>query len=64
MERNLIANGDVTAGAMGIWAMVHGLVSLAIRNRFQKLVSQDEVIPMMTQSLTWLLNIMDAEAKK
>lgn len=64
MERNLIAKGDVTAVAMGIWAMVHGLVSLAIRNRFQKLVTPEEMVPMMIQSITWLLNIMDVEAKK
>lgn len=64
MERKLIAPGDVNAVSMAIWAMVHGLVSLAIRNRFQKLVTQDEMLPMMQQSLNWLLNTLDAAVKK
>ena len=65
MERKLIIEGDVNAVAMAIWALVHGLVSLSIRNRFQKVVgSQEEVVPMMQQSLTWLLNTLDATVKK
>jgi AcrR family transcriptional regulator len=64
MERKLIIAGDVNAVAMGIWAMVHGLVSLAIRNRFEKLVSKEDVVPMMQQSLNWLLNILDSGTRK
>src|SRR5690606_37401404 len=51
MERNYIMKGDIHAVAMTIWGMVHGLVSLTIRNRFEKLVSRDQIIPMMQQSL-------------
>ncbi len=36
MDKNLIEKGDVDAIAMAIWGMVHGMVSLAIRNRFDK----------------------------
>jgi AcrR family transcriptional regulator len=64
MERGLIARGDVNAVSMAIWAMVHGMVSLAIRDRFQKLVSQDQMLPMMQQSMNWLLNTLDTTAKK
>jgi AcrR family transcriptional regulator len=65
MERKLIAAGDVNAVSMGIWGMVHGLVSLANRNRFQKLVANEEdIVPMMHQSLNWLLNTLDTAAKK
>ena len=64
MERKLIVEGDVNAVSMAIWAMVHGMVSLAIRNRFQKLVSQDQMMPMMQQSLNWLLNTLDTAVKK
>jgi AcrR family transcriptional regulator len=64
MERKMIAQGEITAVSMGIWGMVHGLVSLATRGRFQKLVSEEEMQPMMEQSLTWLLNVLDANAKK
>lgn len=64
MERKLIAPGDVTAASMAIWGMVHGMVSLANRDRFQKLVSSEQMLPMMQQSLNWLLNILDTAAKK
>lgn len=64
MERKLIVQADVHAVSMAIWALVHGLVSLAIRNRFQKLVTEDQVMPMMQQSLNWLLNTVDSAIKK
>jgi AcrR family transcriptional regulator len=64
MERDLIVKADVNAVSMAIWALVHGLVSLAIRDRFHKLVPKEEVVPMMQQSLNWLLNTLDAAAKK
>ena len=64
MERKLIVQADVHAVSMAIWALVHGLVSLAIRNRFQKLVTEDQVMPMMQQSLNWLLNTVDAAIRK
>jgi hypothetical protein len=49
--------------AMAIWGMVHGLVSLSIRDRFDKLVPQGQVYMMMEQSLNWLLNTMDQSNK-
>jgi len=64
MENGLIVKGDVNAVAMVIWGMVHGLVSLAIRRRFEKLVPEGQVYMMMEQSLNWLLNTMDASMKK
>jgi AcrR family transcriptional regulator len=64
MDYSLIVKGDVNAVSMVIWAMVHGLVSLAISNRFVQLVSNDHILPMMSQSLNWLLNTMDASVKK
>jgi hypothetical protein len=44
--------------------MVHGLVSLAIRDRFNKLVPPEQVIPMMTKSLNWLLETIDMTLRK
>jgi hypothetical protein len=51
---------------MGIWGMVHGLVSLAIRQRFDKLCpndreeySSEEIRGMMHESLNWLINSID-----
>jgi AcrR family transcriptional regulator len=65
MDKKLIVKGDVDAIAMTIWSMVHGMVSLAIRNRFDKVVLGDqEVVPMMQKGLTWLLNALDASGDK
>lgn len=65
MERKLIAPGDVNAVSMAIWAMVHGQVSLATSGRFQKFVTNEkDVLPMMEQSLNWLLNVLDITGKK
>jgi len=64
MDKKLIEKGDVDAIAMAIWAMVHGMVSLAIRNRFNKLVASEQIVPMMTKALTWLLNVLDVSGNK
>ena len=64
MDKGLIEKGDVDAVAMSIWSMVHGMVALAIRDRFDKLVPRDQMAPMMHKGLTWLLNVADASGKK
>jgi AcrR family transcriptional regulator len=65
MEDGYIIKGDVDAISMAIWGMVHGMVSLAIRNRFDKLVgSPERIIPTMQQAITWLLNTIDSSVKK
>lgn len=63
MDKGLIIKGDVDAVSMAIWSLVHGLVSLAIRDRFNKLVPEEAVVPMMTQALNWLLETLDASMK-
>ena len=64
MELGLIAKSDVEVASMAIWSMVHGLVSLAIRDRFNKLVPPEQVIPMMNKSLNWLLETVDMTLRK
>jgi AcrR family transcriptional regulator len=64
MEKKLIENGDVDAISMAIWGMVHGMVSLAIRDRFDKLVNHEQMVPMMNKGLTWLLNVLDTSGNK
>lgn len=63
MDKKLIAPSDVNAMAMAIWGMVHGLVSLYIRQRFDKLVPENQVYSMMEQSLNWLVNSIDQSNK-
>src|ERR1044071_6213945 len=49
IEKNLIEKGDVNAISLAIWSMVHGMISLAIRDRFDKLVPRDQMVPMMNR---------------
>jgi AcrR family transcriptional regulator len=64
MDKDLIVKGNVEAVSMTIWSMVHGLVSLAIRDRFNKLVPPEAVVPMMNQALNWLLETIDMSLRK
>jgi AcrR family transcriptional regulator len=65
MEKNLIIKGDVDAMAMAVWGIVHGMVSLAIRNRFDKvLLGEQQMVPMMNKGLTWFLNVLDTSGNK
>lgn len=63
MDKGLIVKGDINAVAMAIWSLVHGLVSLSIRGRFNKLVPPETVMPMMHQALNWLLETIDMTGK-
>jgi AcrR family transcriptional regulator len=62
MGKGLILNEDVNTVAMSVWGMVHGLVSLAIRDRFDKLVPKEHMVPMMLRSLNWMINTIDLSA--
>lgn len=57
--KGIVASGDVNTIAMAIWGMVHGLVSLAIRQRFSKLVPEEEVVPTMNKALDWLISTVN-----
>jgi AcrR family transcriptional regulator len=64
MDKGLIQKGPVEAAAMAIWGMVHGLVSLAIRDRMKKLVPKEKLVSTMHQSFNWLLGAIDSSMKK
>lgn len=64
MDKKLIEKGDVDAVAMSIWSMVHGMVALAIRDRFDKLVPRDQMVAMMQRGLTWQLNSLEISNNK
>jgi AcrR family transcriptional regulator len=65
MEKGYLAKGDPTLVSLSVWSFVHGLVSLAIRQRFEKFVEPPEmVIPVMKQSLNWLMNNVDITIKR
>lgn len=64
MEKGYIAKTDPTVLSLSIWSMVHGLVSLVTRQRLEKLVPEKEnVMPMLRQSVNWLINTLDISGK-
>lgn len=59
MEKKLIYPGDVHAMAMAIWSLVHGMVSLYIRKRYDKLIAEEQIIPAMHNALNWMVSAVD-----
>lgn len=65
MEKNYIAKGDPHLVSLSVWSFVHGLVSLAIRERMEKFVPEkDMMLPVMRQSLNWLVNMLEVTDKE
>ncbi len=62
MQKGFIQKGDIQAVSMAIWGMVHGLVSLQIRERFDKLGDGRNIKTLIHESFNWLLNAIDKTA--
>jgi hypothetical protein len=58
MEKGQLVPAKVETVAMAVWGMVHGLVSLAIRQRLDKLVPAEDMEQTMHDSLDWLMKTM------
>jgi hypothetical protein len=58
MNKELIPKGDVATISMAVWAVAHGLVSLAIRQRLERLVEPDKVVQSMHESIRWMINTL------
>jgi AcrR family transcriptional regulator len=58
MEKGQLVPAKVETVAMAVWGMVHGLVSLAIRQRLDKLVPAKDMEQTMHDSLDWLMKTM------
>jgi AcrR family transcriptional regulator len=64
MEKGYLAKGDPHLVSLSVWSMVHGLVSLAIRERMEKFVPHKELLlRVMMESLNWLINTVDISGK-
>jgi hypothetical protein len=62
MDKGHITKGDPHLVGLSVWSFVHGLVSLSIRGRIEKFVSEKEMIlPVMKQSLNWFVNNIEAK---
>ena len=65
MEKGYLAKGDPEMVSLAVWSYVHGLVSLAIRQRLEKFVPDEKMIlPVMEQALNWLINNIDITERK
>lgn len=63
-NQGLIKKGDTDVIAMAVWGMVHGLVSLRVCKRFEKLVDAGDVVNTMHQSLDWLIQSIGITEKR
>jgi AcrR family transcriptional regulator len=59
MEKGILIEHDINSVAMAVWGLVHGLVSLSIRSRFEKLVDPEDVVKTMYGSLNWMMGLFD-----
>lgn len=65
MEKGYLAKGDSHLVSLSVWSFVHGLVSLAIRQRLEKFVPDEKMIlPAMEQSLHWFINNIDITERR
>jgi len=61
IDQKLIKSKDATITSMYTWSMVHGLVSLKIRERFKVMdLPDDQIRKMLLQSLDEVINNMKA----
>lgn len=65
MEKRYLDKGDPYLVSLAVWSFVHGLVSLAIRQRLEKIVPDEKMLfPMMEQTLNWFMNNIDITERK
>ncbi|MFM1961907.1 MAG: hypothetical protein RLZZ172_752 [Bacteroidota bacterium] len=63
LQQGLIKKGDTDSIAMAVWGMVHGLVSLRVCKRFEKLVDAGNVVQTMHSALDWLVKSAETSKK-
>jgi AcrR family transcriptional regulator len=65
MEKGYLAECDPHLVSLSVWSFVHGLVSLGIRQRLEKFVSDEKMLlPTMEQALNWFMNNIDITERK
>lgn len=65
MEKGYLAKSDPYLVSLSVWSFVHGLVSLGIRQRLEKFVSDEKMLlPTMEQALNWFMNNIDITERK
>ena len=64
MQKGYLLDDEPLLVSLSIWSFVHGLMSLAIRERLEKFVSQkDLLLPVMRSSLNWFINTIEVGNK-
>jgi len=65
MEKGYLAKGDPRLVSFSVWSFVHGLVSLAIRQRLEKIIEDPQMIlPTMKEALNWFVNNIDVTERR
>ena len=58
MDANQLKFSQIEVAAMSIWSFMHGMVSLKIRNRFNKFNDQSNINLLMTASLESMIELV------
>jgi AcrR family transcriptional regulator len=65
IEKGYLGKADPYQISLAVWSFVHGLVSLAIRQRLEKFVTDEKMLlPTMEQALNWFMNNIDITERK
>lgn len=65
MQKGYLVESDPLTVSLAIWSFVHGLMSLAIRERMEKFVPQKGMVPaIMNASLNWFINNIEVRDRK
>lgn len=59
MDKGLIHKGNPEMASLAIWGMVHGMVSLSIRERVDKLIPREQIPMVVQQALNWFVSAVD-----
>ena len=64
IDQNKIPAGDAELIAITLWSCLHGLISLNIRMRMEKLVPKESIHQTMLNSLHWLIHSLITNQNK
>jgi AcrR family transcriptional regulator len=64
IENDKIPTGDVETITITLWSTLHGMISLHVRMRLEKLIPRESVHQTMTNSMNWLIQSLLTENRK
>ena len=63
MEKGLIKTAEIDVVVLSIWSFVHGLASLIIKQRLQKMKPEIDIKEILNKNLNWMIKIIDTSSQ-